>query len=76
ANAPRHEDELIGPAREGVLRALRFARDAGVTRFVQTSSVAAIAYGHGKGVNHFTEQDWTNVDGPGVYAYVKAKTIA
>lgn len=76
ANAPRHEDELIVPAREGVLRALRFARDAGVTRFVQTSSVAAIAYGHGKGVNHFTEQDWTNVDGPGVYAYVKSKTIA
>lgn len=76
ANAPRHDDELIVPAREGVLRALRFARDAGVTRFVQTSSVAAIAYGHGKGVNHFTEQDWTNVDGPGVYAYVKSKTIA
>lgn len=76
ADAPRHEDELIIPAREGVLRALRYARDAGVTRFVQTSSVAAIAYGHGKGVFEFTERDWTNLDGADVYAYVKSKTIA
>lgn len=75
-NAPAHEDELIVPAREGVLRALRFAREAGVTRFVQTSSVAAIAYGHGKGVHRFTEADWTNLAGNDVYAYVKSKTIA
>ena len=75
-NAPKHEDELIVPAREGVLRALRYAKAAGVTRFVQTSSVAAIAYGHGKGVHRFTEADWTNPDGPDVYAYVKSKTIA
>ncbi len=75
-NAPRHEDDLIVPAREGVLRALRFARAAGVARFVQTSSVAAVAYGHGKGVHRFTEADWTDVNGPDVYAYVKSKTIA
>lgn len=73
---PKHENELIVPAREGVLRALRFARDAGVQRFIQTSSVAAVAYGHGKGQHRFTEQDWTNLDGPGLYAYVKSKTIA
>ncbi len=75
-NAPRHEDDLIIPAREGVLRALRFAGAAGVTRFVQTSSVAAIAYGHGRGVHRFTEADWTDVNGPDVYAYVKSKTLA
>lgn len=74
--APKHEDDLIVPAREGALRALRYARDAGVRRFVQTSSVAAIAYGHGKGVFEFTEKDWTNLDGADVYAYVKSKTIA
>ena len=73
---PRHEDELIVPAREGVLRALRFAKQAGVQRFIQTSSVAAVAYGHGKGNHKFTEKDWTNLDGPDVYAYVKSKTIA
>ena len=75
-NAPRHEDDLIVPAREGVLRALRFAGAAGVARFVQTSSVAAIAYGHGRGVHRFTEADWTDVNGPDVYAYVKSKTLA
>lgn len=74
--APKHEDELIVPAREGVLRALRYAHEAGVTRFVQTSSVAAIAYGHGKGTFEFTEKDWTNLAGDDVYAYVKSKTIA
>lgn len=74
--APKHEDELIVPAREGVLRALRFAKDAGVVRFVQTSSVAAIAYGHGKGHHHFTEADWTDLNSPDAYAYVKSKTIA
>ncbi|WP_072382316.1 aldehyde reductase [Novosphingobium sp. NDB2Meth1] len=73
---PRNEDDLIIPAREGVLRALRFAKGAGVTRFVQTSSVAAIAYGHGKGTHHFTEADWTNVASKDAYAYVKSKTIA
>jgi nucleoside-diphosphate-sugar epimerase len=43
---PRHEDELIVPAREGTLRVLRAARDAGVKRVVLTSSFAAIGYGH------------------------------
>jgi len=76
SEAPRHEDELIVPAREGVLRALRFAKAAGVQRFIQTSSVAAIAYGHGGGRHHFTEADWTNIESPDVYAYVKSKTIA
>ena len=33
-NVPKHEDELIVPAREGALRVLRAARDAGVKRVV------------------------------------------
>jgi dihydroflavonol-4-reductase len=37
---PRHEDELIVPAREGALRVLRASRDAGVNRVVLTSSSA------------------------------------
>jgi nucleoside-diphosphate-sugar epimerase len=41
-NLPKHEDELIVPAREGALRALRAARDAGAKRVVLTSSFAAI----------------------------------
>ena len=73
---PKDEDELIVPAREGALRALRFARDAGATRFVMTSSAAAIAYGHPPGKSEFTEADWTDVDAPGVQPYIKSKTIA
>lgn len=76
AETPKHEDELIVPARDGVLRALRAAKAAGVRRFVQTSSAAAIAYGHGRGKHDFTEADWTNVNSPDAYAYVKSKTIA
>lgn len=34
---PKHEDELIVPAREGALRVLRAARLAGVKRVVLTS---------------------------------------
>lgn len=74
-NAVKDENELIVPAREGALRALRFASEAGVSRFVMTSSVAAIAYGH-PGERTYTETDWTNVDAPGLGAYVKSKTIA
>ncbi|MDB5579363.1 MAG: aldehyde reductase [Bradyrhizobium sp.] len=74
--AVKHEDDLIVPAREGALRALRFAKEAGVQRFVQTSSVAAIAYGRDDLGRPFTEADWTDVDSPTVAAYPKSKTIA
>jgi dihydroflavonol-4-reductase len=73
---PKHADELIVPARDGALRALRAAKAVGVKRFVMTSSVAAIAYGRGRGVHHFTEADWTLLDKPGITAYVQSKTIA
>jgi dihydroflavonol-4-reductase len=76
AAVPKHEDDLIVPAREGALRALRFARDAGVQRFVMTSSSAAVAYGKLQGDKPFTEADWTDVNAPGVSAYTKSKTIA
>ncbi len=75
-DAVKHEDDLIIPARDGALRALRFAKAAGAKRVVMTSSVAAIAYGHGKKTATYTEADWTDVSGPGVHAYAKSKTIA
>jgi dihydroflavonol-4-reductase len=76
AGVPKHPDELIVPARDGALRALRAARAAGARRFVMTSSVAAIAYGRGRGVHHFSEADWTRLDRPGLTPYVRSKTIA
>lgn len=73
--AVKHEDDLIVPARDGALRAVKFAAQAGVKRVVMTSSVAAIAYGH-SGRSSFTEADWTNLDGRRVNAYAKSKTLA
>ena len=75
-NKPKDDNELIVPARDGALRALHAAKAAGVTRFVMTSSAAAIAYGHGKKEQTFTEADWTNINSPDAYAYVKSKAIA
>ena len=76
ANVPRDEDELIVPAREGALRVLRAARDAGVKRVVLTSSFAAIGYGRAPQTAPFDETDWTNAKGGDVSAYVKSKTLA
>ncbi len=75
ADKPSHEDELIVPARDGALRALKAAKATGIKRFVMTSSMAAIAYGQGtKSV--FTESDWTDPTSPDAYPYVRSKTIA
>ncbi|MFM7505528.1 MAG: NAD-dependent epimerase/dehydratase family protein [Rubrivivax sp.] len=73
---PRHADELVVPARDGALRVLRAARDAGARRVVMTSSVAAIAYGRGRGEHRFTEADWTDTARPGLTPYILSKTIA
>ena len=55
---------------------LRAARDSGVQRVVLTSSFAAVGYGHPRTDRLFTEEDWTDVNGPGVTPYVKSKTLA
>jgi dihydroflavonol-4-reductase len=73
---PKHEDELIVPARDGALRVLRAARDAGVKRVVMTSSVASVGYGKGTAEKTYTEQDWSDVGGRAMSAYAKSKTIA
>ena len=75
-NVPKHEDDLIVPAREGALRVLRASRDAGVKRVVLTSSFAAIGYGHPQLDRPFNEHDWSKPEGEGVTAYAKSKTLA
>jgi dihydroflavonol-4-reductase len=74
-NAPGHEDELIVPARDGALRVLRTARDAGARRVVLTSSFGTVGYGPQPTGRPFSEIDWTDVDGD-ISAYVKSKTLA
>jgi nucleoside-diphosphate-sugar epimerase len=75
-SVPKHEDELIVPARDGALRVLRASRDAGVKRVVLTSSFAAIGYGHELQTKPFNETDWTDPNGDDVLPYAKSKTIA
>jgi nucleoside-diphosphate-sugar epimerase len=73
---PKHEGELIVPAREGTLRVMRASRDAGVKRVVLTSSFAAIGYGQKPRETPFDETSWTNANGEDVRPYVKSKTLA
>jgi nucleoside-diphosphate-sugar epimerase len=69
---PDDPQELIIPAREGALRALRAAAKAGVKRVVLTSSVAAAG---GVGTDIVTDETyWT--DPAGRDAYRQSKTFA
>jgi len=71
----KHEDEMIIPAREGVLRVLRAARDAGVKRVVLTSAFGAVGFGHKPGREPYNETDWTPINDT-VPAYQKSKTLS
>ncbi len=73
---PRNADDLIRPAVDGTLRALRAAQDAGVARVVLTSSVAAILHVDRPEGHVFTEADWTDPDHPTATAYAASKTLA
>lgn len=73
--APEHEDELIKPAKEGTLRVLKAAADAGVKRAVVTSSLAAVSGGHpADNERVYTEDDWSIVER--CPPYPKSKTLA
>ncbi len=73
---PKHEDDLIIPARDGALRVLKAARDAAVKRVVLTSSFVSIGYGQNVSRRPYNEENWTDPNGDDVRAYVKSKTIA
>ena len=74
---PKNDDELVRPARDGTLRVLHAARDAGVKRVVMTSSISAIIFGRGVREQPFTEADWTDeTNRADTSPYDRAKTIA
>ena len=75
AEAPKDENELIIPAREGTLRVLHAAQKAGIKRVVLVSSVAAVTGGHERENRIFNESDWTDITKTN-YAYAKSKTLA
>ncbi|WP_374008327.1 NAD-dependent epimerase/dehydratase family protein [Leifsonia sp. LS-T14] len=67
--------EVVVPARDGSLRVLRAARDAGARRVVLTSSFAAVGYSP-KPVREYDETDWTDPETPGLPAYPLSKAVA
>lgn len=73
---PKDPDELIVPAREGTLRVLKAALDAGAERVVVTSSVAAVRGGVDHASTPLTEETWTDPDNPETTPYTRSKTIA
>lgn len=73
---PKDPDEVVRPAREGTLRVLRAAREAGTKRVVLTSAFGAIGFGWGPTDHVFTEADWSKLDGPNVSTYNRSKTWA
>jgi nucleoside-diphosphate-sugar epimerase len=70
------EKEAIRPAVEGILRILKFARDAGVQRVVMTSSFGALGFSHTDKKTETTEEDWTDPDQKGLSVYEKSKCLA
>ena len=73
---PKDPNEIIVPARDGVLNVLRAAQAAGIKRVVQTSSVAAVS-ANAKGDSAIqTAADWTDVKHPTANAYSQSKTLA
>lgn len=71
---PKNPDDLIRPAVDGTLRALRASKAAGVKRVVLTSSTVAVLGGHDLRVRD--EADWFDADGPGASPYARSKTLA
>ncbi len=74
---PRDRNALVPAARGGALRVIDAALDAGVSRIVMTSSMAAMMYRPGRAPEFpVTENDWTDVDWRALSAYIVSKTEA
>jgi dihydroflavonol-4-reductase len=71
---PKEPKDLISPAIDGTLRALRAAKKAGVQRLVLTGSTVSMMGSMKTGT--FSPSDWTDVDAPDINTYTKSKTLA
>ena len=76
AYEPKDEHELIRPAKEGTIRVLSYGYEAGIRKFVITSSTAAISGSTPTSRNKtYSHEDWTDLEGK-ISAYTKSKTLA
>lgn len=74
---PSTREELIAPARDGALRALKAATAAGIERVVLTSSTVAVMYTSDRPEGHvYTEADWTDTSRADITPYIASKTMA
>lgn len=74
---PKDPQELIRPAVDGTLRALKAAKAAGIKRVILTSSCAAIYKDASKPKSAPSDEThWTTADDPSVSAYEASKTLA
>ena len=76
AYEPKDEQELIKPAREGTIRVLTHGYEAGIRKFVITSSTAAISGATPTSKNKtYSHENWTDLNS-NISAYTKSKTLA
>ncbi|MEL6867153.1 MAG: NAD-dependent epimerase/dehydratase family protein [Bacteroidota bacterium] len=75
SKVPKNENELIKPAVEGTLRALKAAHRAGIGRVVLTSSMVAML-GDLTGDQNINQESWTDINAKNITAYLKSKTLA
>ncbi|MEO1551363.1 MAG: NAD-dependent epimerase/dehydratase family protein, partial [Pseudomonadota bacterium] len=74
---PKDPQDVIRPAVDGTLRAMRAAKAAGINRVILTSSCAAIYKQADKSaMSPSDETNWTTPDDPSVGAYEASKTLA
>ncbi|MBF4471332.1 SDR family oxidoreductase [Flavobacterium sp. HJJ] len=76
---PKHENDLIIPAKQGTLNVLKAASANNVKRVVMVSSIAAIVYGKSREELNkvFDENDWTDETcSNDTTPYFKSKAIA
>lgn len=74
---PKDPQELIRPAVDGTLRAMKAAKAAGIGRVILTSSNAAIYKDAAKPKDAPSDEtNWTTADDPSVGAYEASKTLA
>ncbi|MCK8120922.1 aldehyde reductase [Pseudoalteromonas sp. 2CM32C] len=74
AAEPKHEDDMIKPAVDGSLRALRAAKNAGVKRVVLTSSALTMMATMKTGT--IGPDDWADTNSKDIGTYAKSKTLA
>jgi nucleoside-diphosphate-sugar epimerase len=74
---PENEQDIIQPAVNGALRAVKAAKAAGISRVIMTSSTVAVSNCDlPEGRNTHNESDWSDLTGPAATAYMKSKTLA